>query len=92
MHADTNTGTLIYTNSFYYMGHFSKFIVPGAKRISSAASRDKLLSTAYINPDGKLAVVVMNKTDENIDYYLWIKGMAAKTSSPAHSIETLVVE
>jgi glucosylceramidase len=92
MHADTKTGTLIYTNSFYYMGHFSKFIVPGAKRISSAASRDKLLSTAYINPDGKLAVVVMNKTDENIDYYLWIKGMAAKTSSPAHSIETLVVE
>ena len=92
IHADTKTGTLIYTNSFYYMGHFSKFIVPGAKRIISAASRDKLLTTAYINPDGKLAVVVMNKTDENIDYYLWIKGMAAKTTSPAHSIATLVVE
>jgi glucosylceramidase len=50
------------------------------------------LSTAYINPDGKIAVVLMNKTDENIDYYLWIKGKAAKTTSPAHSIATLVVE
>lgn len=92
VHADTKTGSLIYTNSYYYIGHFSKFIRPGAKRIASVASRDKILSTAYINPDGKLAVVVMNKTDENVDYSLWIKGKAAKTTSPAHSIATLVVE
>jgi glucosylceramidase len=92
VHADTRNGSLIYTNSYYYMGHFSKFIHPGAKRIVSAASRDKLLTTAYINPDGKLAVVVMNKTDENIDYSLWIKGKAAKTTALAHSIATLVVE
>ncbi|MCR8560211.1 glycosyl hydrolase [Mucilaginibacter sp. BJC16-A38] len=92
IHADTRNGSLIYTNSYYYMGHFSKFIHPGAKRIVSAASRDKLLTTAYINPGGKLAVVVMNKTDENIDYSLWIKGKAAKTTALAHSIATLVVE
>jgi glucosylceramidase len=81
VHADTKSGNLIYTNSYYYIGHFSKFIKPGARRIASAASRDKLLTTAYINPDGKLAVVVMNKTDEKIDYFLWIKGKAAKVSS-----------
>jgi len=92
IHADTKTGQLMYTNSYYYIGHFSKFIHPGAKRIVSAASRDMLLSTAFINPDGKVAVVVMNKTDKDIEYSLWIKGKAAKTTSPAHSIETLVVE
>ncbi|HTE00684.1 MAG TPA: glycoside hydrolase family 30 protein [Mucilaginibacter sp.] len=92
VHADLQTGKLIYTSSFYYLGHFSKFIHPGAKRIASVPSRDKLLSTAYINPDGKLAVVVMNKTDEKIDYSLWIKGKAAKLSSPAHSIATLIVQ
>ncbi|MDB5062775.1 MAG: glycosyl hydrolase, partial [Mucilaginibacter sp.] len=47
VHADTRNGSLIYTNSYYYMGHFSKFIQPGAKRIASVASRDKLLTTAY---------------------------------------------
>jgi glucosylceramidase len=92
IHADTKSGNLMYTNSYYYIGHFSKFIHPGAKRIISAASRDMLLSTAFINPDGKVAVVVMNKTDKDIEYFLWIKGKAAKTTSPAHSIETLVVE
>jgi glucosylceramidase len=92
VHADTRTGELIYTNSYYYMGHFSKFIHPGAKRVASAASRDKLLTTAYINTDGKLAVVVMNRTDEKIEYSLWIKGKAAKTSAEPHSIATLIVQ
>jgi glucosylceramidase len=92
VHADTRNGSLIYTNSYYYMGHFSKFIQPGAKRIASIASRDKLLTTAYMNPDGKIAVVVMNRTDEKIEYSLWIKGKSAKTISEPHSIATLVVE
>ena len=92
VHANTHTGELTYTNSYYYMGHFSKYIQPGAKRIASSASRDKLLTTAFLNPDGKLAIVVMNKTDEQINYLLWIKGMAAKVTSNPRSIETLVVE
>jgi glucosylceramidase len=92
VHADTQTGKITYTNSYYYIGHFSKFIKPGAKRIACSASRDKLLTTAYQNPDGKIAVVVMNKTDEKIDYLLWIKGKAAKTTANPHSIATLIVE
>ncbi len=91
IHADTKTGELIYTNAYYYLGHFSKFIQPGAKRIACNPSRSSLLSTAYINPDGKVAVVVMNQTDANIEYYLWIKGKAAKTTSLAHSIATMVI-
>ena len=31
VHADTRTGELTYANSYYYIGHFSKFIRPGAK-------------------------------------------------------------
>ena len=92
VHANTQTGVLTYTNAYYYIGHFSKFIKVGAKRISSSASRNKLLTTAFRNPDGTLAVVVMNKTDEKINYLLWIKGMAAHITSNPHSIETLVVK
>ncbi len=91
IHADTKTGLLTYTNSYYYIGHFSKFIKVGARRISSSASRDKLLTTAYQNPDGSLAVIVMNKTEEKIDYSLWIKGQAAHMTSDPHSIATLLV-
>lgn len=92
VHANTQTGVLTYTNAFYYIGHFSKYIRAGARRIASSASRDKLLTTAFQNPDGTIAVVVMNKTDDKIDYSLWIKGMAAKMSSNPHSIQTLIVK
>ncbi len=92
VHADTKADKLIYTNSYYYLGHFSKFIQPGAKRIISSASRDNLQTTAFINPDGKIVVVVLNLTDEKLPYYLWIGGKAAETTSLPHSITTLIIK
>ena len=90
VHADTRTGELIYTNSYYYIGHFSKFIQPGAKRITSSPSRSPLLSTAFLNPNGKVAAVVMNRTEQKIPYFLWLDGQAAEVESLPHSIQTLV--
>jgi len=91
VHADTKTGELTYTNSYYYIGHFSKFVRPGARRIACAPSRSQLLSAAFINPDGKMSVVVMNKSDQKVSYFLWLDGNAAEVSSLPHSIQTLVV-
>ena len=90
VHADTKTGELTYLSSYYYIGHFSKFIKPGAKRIASSPSRSQLLSTAFLNPDGKVAVVVMNPSDKPAAYWLWVSGDAAEVNSPPHSIQTLV--
>lgn len=49
VHGDTKTGELTFTSAYYYIGHFSKFIRPGAKRIGSAPSRSPLSSTAFVN-------------------------------------------
>ena len=87
---DTKKGELIFTNSFYYIGHFSKFIRPGARRIISSANRDMLETTAFKNEDGKIAVVVMNRTDKTVPYLLWINNKAAKMESLPHSIATLI--
>ena len=90
LHADTKAGRLIYTNAFYYIGHFSKFIRPGARRIASSPSRSALLSTAFVNADGKVAVVVMNRGEKEVPYYLWVDGQAAEVKSLPRSIQTLV--
>lgn len=92
VHANTKTGELIYTNAYYYIGHFSKFLQPGARRIISSSSRDQLQSTAFRNPDGKIVVVVLNLSDDVIPFNLWMAGNAAEAKSPAHSIMTLIVE
>ena len=90
VHANTKTGELNYLSSYYYIGHFSKFIRPGAKRIASSPSRSQLLSTAFVNPDGKIAAIVMNASDKSASYWLWVDGNAAEANIPAHSIQTLV--
>ncbi len=90
IHADTRTGALIYTNSYYYIGHFSKFIRPGAKRILAAPSRSMLLTTAFVNPDGTVVVVVMNPTDKGGDYNVAVGAGSVQISSRPHSIQTVV--
>ena len=91
VHADTRTGKLIYTNAYYYIGHFSKFIRPGAKRIGASSSRTQLQTTAFKNPDGSIAVVVMNNADKKLPYFLWMKGQVASMESMPHSISTLII-
>jgi glucosylceramidase len=90
VHADTQTGELIYTPSYYYIGHFSKFIRPNAKRVSTVASRSHLLTTSFVNEDGTLATVVMNQSDEEISYELFVDNEAVEATIPPHSIQTLV--
>ena len=88
---NTKTGELTYMSSFYYLGHFSKFIRPGARRIVCSSNSDDLMATAFENIDGKIAVVIMNNTDKSLDFNTWIEQSAVKTKSPAHSIITLVL-
>ena len=90
IHADLKTGDLIYTPSYYYIGHFSKFIRPDAKRISTVVSRSQLLSTTFLNADGKMVTVVMNRSNEKITYNLIIESQKTVVNIPAHAIQTLV--
>jgi glucosylceramidase len=90
VHADTHSGTLTYMTSYYYIGHFSKFIRPGARRIATSTNDDRLLITGFRNPDGHLAIVVLNLKDEDILLKLLIDGELAKATSPAHSIISVV--
>ncbi|HSQ48050.1 MAG TPA: glycoside hydrolase family 30 beta sandwich domain-containing protein [Lutibacter sp.] len=88
---DTKTNELMFTNSYYYIGHFSKFIRPGAKRISSVSSANNLITTAFKNSDGSIVVVVMNQSDTEISYSVTMNLKTAELKSPAHSIQTIVL-
>ena len=87
---DTRDGTLHYMDSYYYIGHISKFVRPGARRATCSSSSDNLLATAFRNPNGQVAVIVMNARDRASDFQVWVAGKAAKSKLPAHSIATVV--
>ena len=90
IHADTRSGKLIYTPSYYYIGHFSKFIRPNAKRVSTAASRSALLSTSFLNEDGRMVTVVMNMTNKPVTYNLYVNSAAIEVVIGGHAIQSIV--
>jgi len=90
VHADTRDNSLHFMNSYYYIGHFSKYIQPGAKRIISSSNRAQLITTGFQNPDGTIVVIVMNSGDTQVNYRMYVGEQAVEISSMAHSIMTLV--
>lgn len=85
-----NNGELIYTPTYYYIGHFSKFIRPDAKRVSAVPSRSSLQTTSWMNTNNQLVTVVMNSSDAAIDYRLYIGDQETSVTIPARAMQTLV--
>ena len=92
IHYNTKTNKLIYTNSYYYIGQFSKFIKPGAKRITASSTKSYIITTAFENIDGKIAVVVMNQSEIVQNLKLWFHEKTIQTALPASSISTFVID
>ncbi len=86
--ADTRTGELLYQSSYYYIGHFARFIRPGARRIGCRIDEGNLEATAFRNPDGQLAVIVLNHSDTAANFTLALGSQSFPCISPAHSIQT----
>lgn len=90
IHGDLATGELIYTPSYYFIGHFSKFIKPGAKNITNSVSRSQLIATTFQNPNGEFVTIVMNESDKELTYFLNNNNQASELKIPAKAIQTLI--
>lgn len=90
IHADLRTKELIYTPSYYYIGHFSKFIKPKAKRVSTTSTRSTLEATSFQNLDGQIITVVMNRTDKPIPYKLIVNKSEVSLSIAPHAMQSLI--
>ena len=88
--ADAAHDLLLPQSSYYYIGHFARFIRPGARRALCAASREALEATAFLNPDGSVATVVMNRTAHSIRFTLRCDGTAVQTELAPRAISTYV--
>jgi glucosylceramidase len=96
IHANTRTGELTYTASYYYLGHFSKFIRPGYDRIACSSAHDSILTSAYVSPrsaeNPEIVVVALNKSDNEHLVKIAIEDREIAMIMPPHSIATAVVQ
>lgn len=90
IHANTKTGELIYTPTYYYIGHFSKFIKPGAFRVSTTTTRSTIESTSFKNKNGTIVTVIMNKTDIKIKYKLIVGNSETTLEIAPRAIQSII--
>ena len=88
----TGTGTLMHQSAYWVLGHFARFVKPGARRVLCAASRQAIDATAFIHADGSCAVVASNPHDDAAPLLLRIDGVAWQVELPARSLATFVYE
>ena len=86
--ADTAADRLMPQSSYAYIGHFARFVRPGARRVLCAATRQVLESTAFVNPDGSVATVVMNRSELAVRFVLRVDGQRWLVDLPARAITT----
>ncbi len=68
---DQTTGNVTYSNDYYQVGQYSKFVVPGAYHISSN-TLGSLADVAFKNPDGSKVVVAHNDGSSSSSFQvLW---------------------
>lgn len=75
--------------SYYYIGHFSRYIQPGARRLATSRYTSALEICAFENPDGTHAAVLLNRTPREVPLSLLAGGGAWGLSLAGHSIGTL---
>ncbi|KAM8794321.1 lysosomal acid glucosylceramidase-like [Eudromia elegans] len=77
---------------FYHMGHFSKFIPEGSRRVALVASGQPkgcaLEHVAFLRPDGAAVVVVLNRSPQDVAFALADTAGLIWTVAPANSIQT----
>lgn len=88
--ADTEQDRFEFQSSYHYIGHFARFVKPGARRVLCAASREILEATAFVNPDGGVVVIVLNRTGQPMPFALNVGGSRYQASLPARSIASLL--
>jgi glucosylceramidase len=86
---NTEDGTYTKTLPYYYIAHFSRYIHPGAVRIGFSRFTDRLEVTAFMNPDKEIAVVVLNRQNEDIPYVLRNGSHTCSLTAAGHSISTI---
>lgn len=74
---DTNSD-YIKSLSYYYIGHFSKIIHPGARRIAFSKYIADITMTAFKNPDNSIAIIMINRENYDIDFNLCINDITFK--------------
>ncbi len=98
--ADVSTGEITYQSSFWYLGHFSRFVRPGSIKIGcsvcenithASAGGPGVEATAFSSSGSDMVAIVLNRTEKPHDLRIRTAGETAGVAIPERSISTFLV-
>ncbi len=91
--ADAGKQTIEVRDSYWFMGHFSRYIPRGSVVVDVKPNDSfDLNATAVVTPEQELVVVVLNTdSSDSKKYHVRVGDQYAKIEIPAHGIQTLKV-
>lgn len=75
-----------------YFEHFSHYILPGSVRIAFSRYTEDIDVTAWKRPDGKIALILLNKSEQFMQVCVRMEGQTAETLLYPQSITTGIIE
>jgi glucosylceramidase len=90
--AKPETDETYYTPLFYVMEHFSKYFRPGAVRIGVSTELKNLMVTSCRNPDGTIALAILNDREEAVRYRIMVGNRTVATKIDGNALQTVIIE
>ena len=88
---DPDNNEVYFTPLYETLAHFSRFIRPGAKRIGFELSDEELMMTSAQNPDGSIAVVILNMGADAKSINLTLGEESVDIAISAQAIQTIII-
>lgn len=86
---DVEADTVNINLAYYYIGHFSRFIRPGARRILVSKYSPDIETTAFQNEDRSKVLVILNRSEKDVEFVVNMEGKnSGKMKIEKHSIMT----
>jgi glucosylceramidase len=85
---NSQSGAVTYNADYYALGHFSKFVRPGASRVASTTSNTALNQVAFRNTNGRLIVVAHNTGSSALTVQVGTGATAMSARVPANAAVT----
>ncbi len=90
--ADPENDEVYFTPMYYALSHFSRYIRPGAERIGFELSDNSVLTTAAQNPDGSIAIVLLNPTLVSKTLSINLGSKQASVTINKEAIQTILIK
>jgi len=87
---DSTTGAITRNLEYYVLGHASRFVLPGARRIESTTGVKGLATVAFQNADGSMALIVLNDAKQQRRFSVRSAGASFDYALPAGAVATFV--